>query len=37
MKEEPLKGLREEQIAKIIACKSREEVLKIAKEDEQSE
>ena len=33
MKEELLKGLTEEQIAKIKACKSQEEVLKLAKEE----
>ena len=33
MKEELLKGLTEEQIAKVKACKSREELLKIAKEE----
>ena len=33
MKEELLKGLSEEQIAKIKACKSQEEVLKLAKEE----
>lgn len=33
MKEELLKGLTEEQIAKIKACKDQEEVLKFAKEE----
>ena len=33
MKEELLKGLSEEQIAKIKACKNQEEVLKLAKEE----
>ena len=33
MKEELLKGLTEEQIAKIKACKNQEEVLKLAKEE----
>ena len=33
MKEELLKGLTEEQIAKIKACKDQEEVLKLAKEE----
>ncbi len=33
MKEELLKGLTEEQIAKIKACKSQEEILKLAKEE----
>ena len=33
MKEELLKGLSEEQIAKVKACKSQEEVLKLAKEE----
>ncbi len=33
MKEELLKGLTEEQIAKIKACKNQEEILKIAKEE----
>ena len=33
MKEELLKGLTEEQIAKVKACKNREELLKIAKEE----
>ncbi|MDY6430971.1 MAG: Nif11 family protein [Bacilli bacterium] len=33
MKEELLKGLSEEQIAKIKACKSQEEILKLAKEE----
>ena len=33
MKEELLKGLSEEQIAKVKACKSQEEVLKVAKEE----
>ena len=32
-KEELLKGLTEEQIAKIKACKNNEEVLKLAKEE----
>ena len=31
MKEELLKGLTEEQIAKVKACKSQEELLKLAK------
>ncbi len=34
MKEELLKGLNEEQIVKIKACKNQEEVLKIAKEED---
>ncbi|MDY6430972.1 MAG: hypothetical protein SPL00_04200 [Bacilli bacterium] len=34
MKEELLKGLSEEQIAKIKACKSQEEILKLAKEED---
>ena len=33
MKEELLKGLSEEQIAKIKACKSKEEMLALAKEE----
>lgn len=33
MKQELLKGLTEEQIAKIKACKNQEEVLKLAKEE----
>ena len=33
MKTELLKGLSEEQIAKVKACKSQEELLKIAKEE----
>lgn len=33
MKEELLKGLTEEQIAKIKACKNTEEVLSVAKEE----
>ena len=33
MKKELLKGLTEEQIAKIKACKNQEEVLKLAKEE----
>ena len=33
MKEELLKGLTEEQIAKVKACKSQEELLAIAKEE----
>ena len=33
MKEELLNGLTEEQIAKVKACKNREELLKIAKEE----
>lgn len=33
MKEELLKGLSEEQIAKIRECKSQEELLKLAKEE----
>ena len=33
MKQELLKGLNEEQIAKIKACKNKEEVLKLAKEE----
>jgi len=33
MKEELLKGLTEEQIAKVKACKNQEELLKIAKEE----
>ena len=33
MKEELLKDLSEEQIAKIKACKSQEEILKLAKEE----
>ena len=32
MKEELLKGLSEEQIAKVKACKSQEEMLALAKE-----
>ena len=34
MKEELLKGLSEEQIAKVKACKSQEEILTLAKEDD---
>lgn len=33
MKEELLKGLSQEQIAKVKACKSQEEMLKLAKEE----
>ena len=33
MKEELLKGLTEEQIAKIKECKNQEELLKLAKEE----
>ena len=33
MKEELLKGLTDEQIAKVKACKNQEEVLKVAKEE----
>ena len=33
MKEELLKGLTEEQIAKVKACKNQEEVLKVAAEE----
>ena len=33
MKEELLKGLTEEQIAKVKDCKNQEELLKIAKEE----
>ena len=33
MKEELLKGLSEEQIAKVKACKNQEEILKLAKEE----
>lgn len=33
MKQELLKGLTEEQIAKVKNCKSNEEILKIAKEE----
>ena len=33
MKEELLKGLTEEQIAKVKACKNEEEILKLAKEE----
>ena len=33
MKEELLKGLSEEQIAKVKACKDNEELLKLAKEE----
>ena len=33
MKEELLKGLTEEQIAKVKACKNQEELLKLAKEE----
>ena len=33
MKDNLLKGLTEEQVAKIKACKSQEEVLKLAKEE----
>ncbi len=34
MKEELLKGLSEEQIAKIKACKNQEEILALAKEED---
>ena len=34
MKEELLKGLTEEQIAKVKACKNQEEILKLAKEED---
>ena len=34
MKEELLKGLSEEQIAKVKACKSQEEILALAKEED---
>ena len=34
MKEELLKGLSEEQIAKVKACKNQEELLKLAKEED---
>ena len=34
MKEELLKGLTEEQIAKVKACKSQEELLALAKEED---
>ena len=34
MKEEVLKGLTEEQIAKVKACKNQEEILKLAKEED---
>ena len=34
MKEELLKGLTEEQIAKVKACKNGEELLKLAKEED---
>ena len=34
MREELFKGLSEEQIAKIKACKSQEEVFKVAKEED---
>ena len=34
MKEELLKGLSEEQIAKVKNCKSQEELLKLAKEED---
>ena len=33
MKQELLKGLTEEQIQKVKACKSQEEILKLAKEE----
>jgi len=33
MKEELLKGLTEEQIAKVKACKNQQELLKMAKEE----
>ncbi|MBO7573870.1 MAG: hypothetical protein J6T25_03740 [Bacilli bacterium] len=33
MKEELLKGLTEEQIAKVKACKNQEEILRLAKEE----
>lgn len=33
MKEELLNGLTEEQVAKVKACKSQEEILKVAKEE----
>ena len=33
MKQDLLKGLTEEQIAKVKACKNQEEVLKVAKEE----
>lgn len=33
MKEELLRGLSEEQIAKIKACKNQEEILRLAKEE----
>ena len=33
MKEELLKGLSEEQIARVKACKNQEELLKVAKEE----
>ena len=33
MKEELLKGLSEEQLAKVKACKNQEEILKVAKEE----
>ena len=33
MKQELLKGLTEEQIAKVKACKNQEEMLKLAKEE----
>ena len=33
MKEELLKGLTDEQIAKVKACKNQEELLKLAKEE----
>ena len=33
MKNELLKGLSEEQIAKVKACKNQEELLKLAKEE----
>lgn len=33
MKEELLKGLSEEQVAKVKACKNQEEILKAAKEE----
>ena len=33
MREELLKGLTEEQIAKVKACKNQEDILKLAKEE----
>ena len=33
MREELLKGLTEEQIARVKACKNQEEILKLAKEE----